>query len=89
LTWLDDIFVSELPENVKSAQIVAALRELADPGCLLPDISRDDFLTSKNIAGAIVKSYRSNAPAWKRYREIEALLKPYVVSYGNSRTVRG
>lgn len=89
LRWNDNTFATELPGDVKSAHIVAALRELVDPGCLLPDIDRNDFLDSKNIAGVIVKNYKSGSPAWNRYREIEVLLRPYVVGQSNIETLRG
>ena len=89
LRWLPGTFATELPDDVKSAQIVAALRGLVTPGCLLPDLTREDFLESKNIAGAIVKEYRSGAPAWKRFREIEVLLRQYIVGRGCVELGRG
>lgn len=89
LTYKTGTFDTELPDDIKSAQIVAALEELKDPGVLLPPLTADNYLESKNVAGAIVKRYRTGAPAWKRFRAIEVLLKSYVLSSGNIEMMRG
>lgn len=89
LSWIPGTFDVELPDDIKSAQIVAALEELKDPGVLLPALTADNFLDSKNLAGAVVKKFKSNAPASKRFREIEVLLSGYVYSHGNIQMMRG
>ena len=82
LDWLDDVFDTELPDDVKSAQIVAALEELKDPGCLQPELSAENYIQSKDIAGAIVKTYRASAPVKKRFLAVESLLRRYVRNLG-------
>jgi hypothetical protein len=89
LNWIEGTFATELPNDVKSAQIVVALRELVDPGVSAPDITKDDFLEKKNIANVIIKEYRSGAPSVKRFKEAEVLLKKYILGYGNIGIVRG
>lgn len=82
LNWIDGVFDEELPVKIKYAQIVAALEELQTPNCLNPVLSAEDYLESKNIAGVIVKTYRPNAPAKKRFLAVESLLKSYVRNMG-------
>lgn len=81
LSWLPGVFDTELPDDVKSAQIVGALEELKDPGVLLPALTADNFVESKDTAG-LKKSYRPGAPAWKRFRAMEVLLNGYVSGIG-------
>jgi hypothetical protein len=45
------------PEPVKEAQCVLALEELKAPGFLSPVLSKDDFLTKKDLAGVVVKEW--------------------------------
>jgi len=89
LTWREDVFDTELPADVKSAQIVGALAELVDAGALQPEITRDDYLTKKNIAGVIIKEYASSAPKSKQFKAINALLSRYIVNSNGTRLVRG
>jgi len=89
LSWIPGVFDTELPDDVKSAHIVAALEELKDPGVLLPELTADNYLESKNLAGAIEKKYRPGAPAWKRFRALEVLLKGYIYGQGNIELMRG
>jgi hypothetical protein len=88
LNWLDDMFDTELPDDVTRAHIVAAYEELKSPGCLQPIISNNDHLIEKNIAGVIIKKYRPGAPSRKRFLEIESLLKKYVTGLGSSVELR-
>lgn len=82
LDWYDDVFDTELPVRVKNAQIVAAYEEFLSPGCLQPSLSAENYLESKNLAGAIVKTYRANAPVKKRFLEIESLVRQFVRNLG-------
>lgn len=91
LLWVDEAFTLEVdqPTDITNANILLALEELKDPGVLTPSLTRDDYVSAKNIGGAISKSYRSNAPAWKRFRGVDMLLSPYIRSGANIRMERG
>lgn len=80
LSWNGDVFLLEQPTDITNAQMLLALEELKDPGVLTPALTRDDYVSTKNIGGAISKGYRSNAPAWKRFRGVDLLLSPYLLS---------
>jgi hypothetical protein len=84
LDWLDGVFDDELPDDVKNAQIVAALEELKEPNILQPVITKDDYLESKNVAGVIIKTYRANAPTRKKILALDSLLRAYLRSSGNA-----
>jgi len=91
LPWVEESFTIEVeqPDDITNAHILLALEELKDPGVLTPALTRDDYVSSKGIGGAIDKTYRSNAPAWKRFRGVEMLLSPYITSRANIRLERG
>ena len=89
LPWIDDVFALEQPDDITNAHILLALEELKVPGVLTPALTQDNYVSSKNIGGAISKTYRSNAPAWKRFRGVEMLLSPYITSRANIRMERG
>lgn len=89
LPWTDDVFAIEQPADITNAHILLALEELKDPGVLTPALTQDSYVSSKNIGGAISKTYRTNAPAWKRFRGVETLLSPYITSRANIRLERG
>ncbi len=81
LPWVGEFIIDDgvTPTDIKNAQALLALRELEEPGILTPALTRDDYLSSKGIAsGAVSKSYRADAPAWKRFKGIELLLAPYI-----------
>jgi len=80
LNWIDGTFDSELPEDVKSAQIVSALEELVSPGIMMPVIGRDAYLVKKNIAGVIIKEYSFAAPSSNIYSSVDALIRKYLTS---------
>lgn len=80
LSWIDDVFLLTQPDDITNAQILLALEELIDSGVLSPAITKDDHLIEKNIANVIIKKYTSRAPAWKRFRGVEMLLSPYLMS---------
>lgn len=91
LPWVDEAFTLEVeqPSDITNAHILLALEELKAPGVLTPALTRDDYISTKNIGGAISKGYRSNSPAWKRFRGVEMLLSPYITSRANIRLERG
>ena len=93
LSWKEDVFDTELPADVKNAQIVGALAELTDPGTLLPEITKNDTLIKKNIANVIIKEYASGAPKQTQYKEINSLLSKYLIGgapgSGQVQLVRG
>lgn len=84
LSWLPNVFDTELPDDVKNAQILGALYELASAGSLLPTITSGDYLTKKNIANVIIKEYSSAAPSSPVYTELNALLQLYITNTVNS-----
>lgn len=92
LSWVDEAFTLSVdqPDDITNAHILLALEELIEKDILTPSLTSDNFLESKGIGdGAIEKTYRSNAPAWKRFRGVEMLLGPYVTSSANVRLERG
>jgi len=89
LTYKPDVFDTELPEDIKSAQIVGALAELSSPGTLLPTLTSGNYLTKKNIAGVIIKEYASGAPASAQLIEMQALLSIYIYASSGIELVRG
>ncbi len=90
LNWVEDVFALEQPEDITNAHILLALEELKESGVLTPALTREDYVSAKGIAGgAINKKYRSGAPAWKRFRGVEMLLGPYILSSANIRLERG
>ncbi len=93
LRWIegvfDDLYLGDDAQDAaRNAQIVAALRELIDPGAMLPDLSSSDFLEEKEIPG-IRKKWRQGAPIGKVVSEINALVRLYIWSDCNRRLVRG
>jgi|GEM_PF-3180312 len=91
LPWIGEAFSLsvEQPEDITKAHILLSLEELKVPGVLTPALTNDDYISSKEIGGAIKKVYRSNAPAWKRFRGVDMLLAPYITSSVNVRLERG
>lgn len=89
LSWYDNVFDDELPDNVKYAQIVGASKEIASVGILLPSLTSDDYLISKDIAGVIKKEYRLSAPTSIKFTEIEVLLSGYKLSNVSIELQRG
>lgn len=88
LPWKDDVFSLAQPDDIKQAQILLALEELLDEGVLTPALTRDDYIGSKNIAGAVVKTYRKDAPIRKKFSGAEMLLAPYLHGINTSSVVR-
>ena len=92
LNWIEDIFVDyvEQPDDIKNAHILLALEELIDPGILTPSLTQENYISKKGIgSGVITKEYRSDAPVFKRFRGVDMLLAPYILSSANIRIERG
>jgi len=81
--WKDYVFETELPVDIKNAQIVGAYAEITSPGILQPTLTSDNYLKKKNIAGVIVKEYSGTAPV-ASIREMDALLSRYRNTYSGS-----
>ncbi len=79
LSWKEDVFDTELPDDIKNAQIEGALVELTDPGNLLPENNSDNKLKMKDIAGVIVKEWFPGASSRTQYRTISNLLSKYLI----------
>lgn len=94
LKWKSGIFDDSLVGvkaklAAKNGQIILALEELKDPGVLSPGLTRDDYLASRDTAGVVKRSYMSNAPAYKKFRGFEMLVRPYVLSANTIELGRG
>jgi len=89
LSWKEDVFDTELPDDVKSAQIVGALAELVSPGVLQPSLTKNDYLVKKNIANVIIKEYRSGATPKTVFNELNSLLRIYILNSSGITLVRG
>jgi len=87
LKYKTGVFYEGTPVAIKKAQAEGALRELETPGCLQPDLSKDDFITKKVYTGAIETTYASNARTV--YQKLMVILKPYLVASNVRQLVRG
>lgn len=72
-----------VPTEIKLAQIELVLQQL-NGFELFPTRTRDDFLTSKTIEGAISKSWDKNAPSLVKFSKVEKLLNSFLFSSFNS-----
>lgn len=64
----------EVPFEVSFAQCEAALRELASPGCLLPDAARGDAVRKEKL-GELQVEYEPGAAPGQRFNVLESLLR--------------
>jgi len=79
--WKDYVFDTELPEDIKNAQIVGAYAEVLSPSILQPTLTAEDYLIKKNIAGVIIKEYSSRDRAVASIKEMKSLLARYRSAY--------
>jgi len=86
LRWKTGVFDLGIPAPIKSAQAECALRELVDPGCLMPDLTKDDFVTKK-VIDVIETTYAGDAR--NVFSKVMALLKPYLAVSRRRMLVRG
>ena len=81
---------TEVPREIVSATCEAAIRELATPGTMAPDLERGGAIR-KMQAGSVALEYAAAAPVTPMYLVIDNLLSPILRS-GNKlvgRAVRG
>lgn len=81
-----------VPVEIVHATCEAAVRELATPGSLNPDLKRGGAIKSVK-AGSVAVEFMGNAPADTTYRIIDRLVAPVLSTGGASglvgRSVRG
>lgn len=68
-----DIPNDEIPQEICDATCEAALRELTDPGSMMPDLERGGAVT-KLAAGSVEIDYATNAPAKTTFSIIDGIL---------------
>lgn len=73
------IGANEVPQEVISATIEAAFRELATPGSMLPDMARGGAI-HRVKAGSVEVEYADNAEATTTYSLIDGILSPVLTS---------
>lgn len=81
----------EIPPELVAATCEAAVRELAEPGALAPDLERGGAIRSLK-AGSVGIEYAGNAPVATTFTAIENALAPLLNSTGGGlvgRAVRG
>jgi len=69
----EDIADDEIPSEIISAVCEAAIRELAEPGSLAPDLERGGAIKSLK-AGSVAIEYKDGAPAETTFTTINNLL---------------
>jgi len=67
------IAVNSVPQVLVNAECEAAVREIASPGGLAPDLDRGGAITRLQ-AGSVEIEYSGNAPAGTTYQAIDAVL---------------
>ena len=68
-----DIMPDEIPQEICDATCEAALRELVEPGSMLPDLERGGAITGLK-AGSVEIDYATNAPAKTTFSIIDGIL---------------
>lgn len=80
-----------LPNALKQATAEAALRELASPGSLQPDLARGGAIASEEVTAGPVStktSYRGDAAARTIYSKLDELLSGLCMSSLSQKMVR-
>lgn len=82
-----------IPQKIVEAMCEAAIRELAEPGIMSPDLDRGGRVKSESVDGAIAITYMDGAPAETTFMVIDGKLRGLVraVAHGLTfgRAVRG
>lgn len=81
----------EVPDEIVTATCEAAVRELASPGSLAPDLKRGGAVKSVK-AGSVSVEFMGNAPAETTFKAIDQALAPLLTSTSGGlvgRAVRG
>lgn len=85
------IGTNEIPQEIKDAQCEMALRELAEPGSLTPDLERGGYISSMS-AGSVSITYGGPGTATTTYTIVDEILSKLIgpTTYGYSgKAVRG
>ncbi len=85
-----DIDEDEIPQEVKDAVCEAALRELTEPGSMLPDLERGGNI-KRLKAGSVEVEYGAGATATTKYTAIDGILSSLIgsASQYTARAARG
>lgn len=76
---LEPIPDDEVPDEVKSATCEAAVRELATPGSMMPDLARGGSVEMLK-AGSVEIKYGANADPNTSYQLIDGILAPILAT---------
>lgn len=68
-----DIMNDEIPQEIADATCEAALRELTDPGSMMPDLERGGGIRAMS-AGSVSIEYQANASAKTTFSIIDGIL---------------
>lgn len=64
-----------IPQKIVEATAEAAIRELAEPGVMSPDLDRGGRVKSESVDGAIAITYMDGAPAETTFTVIDGKLR--------------
>lgn len=84
----DYIAPNQIPVEIVAATCEAAIRELADPGTMLPDLERGGALKRRS-AGGSTEEYSASASVRTSFLTIENILSDLVVKGSFGIAVRG
>lgn len=89
-TWVEYLPDDAVPREIAAATCEAALREIADPGALAPDLERGGAI-QRIQAGSVAIEYAGNAQAMTSFQAINLALASLLVPYSpfSGRAVRG
>lgn len=76
LNWKENTFITETPEAVKKAHCEAALREIVAPGCLMPDLTKEDYVLSETVD--VLNTTYANRKPGTQHTKIKKLIKNYL-----------
>ena len=87
--WKSDAFTSDIPQRIKNAQCVAALKELIESGSIQPDVQTG--VKKETIDDVVSMEYFEGGDnSGVIFTAIENLIKPYLyTSNSRRRLVRG
>ena len=64
-----------IPQKIVEAVAEAAIRELAEPGVMSPDLDRGGRVKSESVEGAVAVTYMDGAPAETTFTVIDGKLR--------------
>jgi len=71
----DELPDNTIPQKIVEATAEAAIRELAEPGIMSPDLDRGGRVKSESVDGAIAITYMDGAPAETTFTAIDGKLR--------------